>query len=206
MSIMESNNQNQSEILLLSSGEKTEEKEHRTDEEYEAIFNIYSVWKSIPRFNFVNPATKFKMSSEELLETLGIDDPQILELAKIKTQTDFGERYDIHITTLTLWNKRLTNEYDPLTEVKKWAVGLTKNMVFAMYNHAIRKGDAQLYKLWFQVVNDWEEKAQLLQDYKGVTVFNIGPAQNEKKEINKNTNSQARIGGTDRLEADKQTV
>lgn len=159
-----------------------------TVRDYDHIFDIYAVWRALPT------VTLNKMSRRDMLESMGVDDELILELATIKTQSQFAERYNVHINTLTDWNKRIL-ELDPLREVKKWAQILTKNMVTAMYTHAIKKGDAQLYKLFFQVVNDWSEKQKVEHDYLGVTEVNISLAAPKQHGTETKTEDNNKLGG-----------
>jgi hypothetical protein len=118
------------------------------------LLELYALWKSLP------VSILGRMDEKMLYEQFGIDDPQILMLCGIQSQGDFGKKYGVHINTLTDWNKIITGR-DPLYEVKGWARTLTKNMMLSMYNHGVRKGNPLLYKLFFQVVNDWEESSKV---------------------------------------------
>lgn len=135
---------------------------------YEAVFDLYVIWKSLPR------VILSKMSREQMLLNLGIEDELMIELSQIETQEDFREKYNLGQNTLTAWNKKIA-ERDSLFDIRKWAQPLTKNLMLGMYNHALRKGDAHLMKLWLQTVESWEEKARLVNEYEGVTEFIIGP-------------------------------
>lgn len=132
-------------------------------------FELYKIWKSLPVI-MLN-----KMRREDYLTTLGIDDPVVMELAQIKTQVEFASQYDLTPATLSEWNKKIF-ELDPLAEAKNWARPLVKNMVMALYMHAIKKGDAQLIKLYLQVVNDFNEKSTVEHDFPHITNFNISIA------------------------------
>lgn len=122
--------------------------------ENEQTFELYALWKSLP-INILN-----KMPQEQLQEKMGIDDPFVLELVKIPNQHAFAEKYDIRDATLSDWNKKIL-ENDPHYESKNWARNLTKNVMLSFYNHTVRKGNPLLYKLWFQVINDWEETSKI---------------------------------------------
>lgn len=140
--------------------------------DYEEIYKLYAVWKSLPM------VTIKKMTSEQIMRDVGIQDETILSLIDIHTQEQFSERYNVHRDTLTDWNKKIKKK-DPLFEAKGWAQALTKNVMMSLYLATISKGDAFLYKLWFQVMNDWSEKAKLVHEMPPVT-FNIKLA--EKKQ------------------------
>lgn len=48
---------------------------------------------------------------EPVLQKMGMDDPEVFELLKIKTQTEFAEQYGIKdLGTLTDWNKIIHKE------------------------------------------------------------------------------------------------
>lgn len=130
--------------------------------ENEEVFATYALWKSLPI-----PILK-NMTREQITDKMGIDDEIILDLIEIPTQKVFAERYNLHHDTLSDWNNKIRIR-DPLFEAKGWARGLAKNMVLSMYNHAIRKGNPLLMKLFFQVANDWQEKSTVEHDYLGVT-------------------------------------
>lgn len=123
-------------------------------EDNKELYELYALWRSLPI------SILRTMSPDQLYSRMGIDDPMMLELSQIHTQGAFCEKYNIHASTLSEWNKliRLRN---PLHDAKMWAQTLAKNAVMAMYNHGIRKGNPMMLKLFFQVVNDWEESSKL---------------------------------------------
>jgi len=120
----------------------------------EALFELYSVWRGLPI-----PILK-QMSETQITDQMGFDDDQVLELVYIKSQKEFALKYGLHPDTLTDWNKKIRKN-DPLYDSKGWARTLTKNVMMSFYNHTIRKGNPLLYKLFFQVVNDWEESSKV---------------------------------------------
>lgn len=123
-------------------------------ERNEELFETYALWRSLPI-----PILK-QMTVDQIKEKMGFDEDDILELVAIHTQEQFAEKYGLEKNTLGRWNKIL-RERDPLFEAKGWARGLAKNVVLSMYNHAIRKGNPLLMKLFFQIVNDWEESSKI---------------------------------------------
>ena len=144
-------------------------------ERNQELFELYALWRSLPI-----PILR-TMTPEQIYQRLAIDDPQVLELTQIHTQADFGEKYKLDKNTLTDWNKKI-RALDPLHEAKGWARNLAKNVVMSLYNHAIRKGNPLNMKLFFQVVNDWEETSKIKQTPGNVTfVFSaIEPKKEEK--------------------------
>jgi hypothetical protein len=136
-----------------------------TQDRYAALYEVYALWRSLP------VSILSQVSRDELVNRFGIDDENVANLVQIKTQTAFAEKYDLSIDTLTDWNKKI-REKDPLIEARQWALSLTKNVVLSLYNHAIRKGNAELYKLFFKVVNEWQEKIKI-DPVKGTVIFNF---------------------------------
>ena len=146
-------------------------------------FQAYALWRSMPVFLKVPPVdgrSGTRPSVEEYLRGIGIDDQQTIQLAGLRFQKDFAERFSVDEDTLTRWNKKL-NDGDPLEDIKKWARNLSKNMVSAMHNHYVKDGSAQNAKLWFQLVHDWKEKQEQHHHYEGVTEFNINVRKNANK-------------------------
>lgn len=154
----------------------------------EATFEIYRVWKSLPAISLKG------VTREVLFQQAGIDDELVLEVLDIKTQAQFAAKYDLNPGTLSEWNKKI-DDLDPLIEAKGWARKLAKNMVMALYAHALRKGDPALMKLFFQVVSEWSEKSTVEHDFPQVTEFNISIAA-PKKDAETKTEGQA---STDKL-------
>lgn len=120
----------------------------------------YCVWKNIPAF-FRNPPTDKKGNKPtplEFAQAMGIEDDELLELVQIPTQGAFGEKYNVHIDTLSDWN-RTPGVRGGLDEARVWAKGLTKNVIFALYNHCIRTAYAPEVKLFMQLVENWKENS-----------------------------------------------
>lgn len=140
----------------------------------EKEYQAYCLWRSVPFF-FRNPpkdkVTGLTPTSRDFALAMGIEDDTMLDLVEIKTQGQFGERYNVDINTLTRWNKTASAQ-NGLEEARKWATNLTKNVLFSLYNNAIRKGLAPETKLWLQVVEGWQEKQQVDHTYLGVATIN----------------------------------
>jgi hypothetical protein len=133
-------------------------------------FNKYKVWKAIPsllRNPPVDKYTKQRPHPREFAIAMGIEDEETLELIDIPTQKAFGERFGVHPDTLSDWN-RSADVSNSMEQVRAWATHLTKNVVLALYNNAIRKGNMMEVKLWLQVVEGWEEKQKVEHEYLGV--------------------------------------
>lgn len=144
---------------------KREFREEKVEE-----FNLYIIWKSLPAFYKKPPVdkkTKQRPSSREFLEMMGVEDELSYELAELKTQKAFAERYDLDESTLVKWNSRpeITNQIQTL---RNWGMTLTKNVMFAHYNKILQTADPILIMTWYKFVEGWEEKAKPVND-------NLGP-------------------------------
>ena len=138
------------------------------------VYELYCLWKSLPAFLKYPPKDKsgFQPTSRMFAENLGIDYEMVLLLLDIKTQTEFAERYSVSKDTLSDWNKTF-GVRQSLQDIKTWAKRLSKNVLMALYNTAIRKGQAMEVKLFFQLIEGWEEKQKMEHELKGVDVITI---------------------------------
>ena len=59
-------------------------------------FDMYCIWKSLPPM-IISPN---KGTVDEVLEQLRIDDPILIELAKLRTQGDFAKHFNVSPDTL----------------------------------------------------------------------------------------------------------
>ncbi len=145
------------------------------DKPLTGVYELYCAWKALPPF-FKRPpiprGAKEAPAVEDYLERSAIDDPLIIELSKLPTQKAFAEKYGVSEDTLSDWNKT-QGVKDSLSEIRGWSRQLSKNVLFSLYNRAMKDGSAFEVKLWFQLVEKWEEKARIEHDYKGVTEIQI---------------------------------
>jgi hypothetical protein len=137
------------------------------------VFETYIVWKSIPALLKMPPASRHTgtpSSPKEFCKVMGIENEQIIALAGIRSQTQFAEHFGVHINTLTDWNKLIAKR-DPLSDLRHWATGLTKNVLMSLYHKVLQNGDAERVKLWFQIVEGWSEKSIVGHDHKVITAI-----------------------------------
>lgn len=133
-------------------------------------YNKYKVWKAIPsllRNPPMDKITRTRPDPREFAIAMGIEDEETLELIDIPTQKAFAVRFGLSEDTLVDWNKTAGLQ-NTMEQVRAWATHLTKNVVLALYNNAIRKGNMMEVKLWLQVVEGWEEKQKVDHAYLGV--------------------------------------
>jgi len=111
----------------------------------EKEYHKYLVWKLLPKVILETPG---------MVEDLGIEIAEIDDLLGIKTQKEFAKRFGIHQSTLTEWNKKpIPKEFEHLN-YKYWARGLTKNIVFALYEGILECKDAARINLWFKYIEN----------------------------------------------------
>ncbi len=113
-------------------------------EPYKAkVYDTYILWKSLPTFLKGQPRVS--------LEKFGIDEEIIFDLLEIKTQTDFGKKYNVDTGTLTDWNKRI--QKDGLNKsINSWARKLTPNVIFALYKNITKNGRAHEVRAWYELI------------------------------------------------------
>lgn len=118
-------------------------------------FELYGIWKNLP------PVLR-KLSPEDLEEQIGIDDPVIVELLKIRNQTEFAAAFDVRQETLSQWNKRL-DETSAVGWIKKWSKGMIRNVLLASYQNAKSKSGTAFMdrQLLFKVLDDYEDKSRV---------------------------------------------
>lgn len=136
-------------------GGKKKRKKQETPLRNPDIYEKYKLWKSLP--------TMWKgMKRGDLIEKFGIEDEDMLDLLECKTQGEFAKKYGLDISTTTDWNHRMNDEgIDYLSDIKKWANKLTKNVTLAHYNKLIRKFDPVSADIWYKVMADFNEKKQI---------------------------------------------
>ena len=192
--------------LIETNNTVIDEKPKRTQEDYDALFEVYATWKALP----VTMLRTF--SRDQIRNNMNVEDEDMLDLMEIPTQKAFAEKFDVEESTLSGWNKKVKDR-DPLAEVKKWSQGLVKNMMLSLYTNAMKKGDAFLYKLFFQVANEWSEKSVVEHDIAMITEFNVSLADPIEKKVEipnvetiNNIEEQKTTTNKNKLETDRKTI
>lgn len=107
-------------------------------------YRLYLAWKALP----IN-----SLNCEKVTAEFSIENWEIEQLAGIKTQNDFAERFGLHPSTLSEWNNQpIPLEYAHL-DWRNWAKSLTKEVVMTLFNGIIEYGDAARVRLWFQFID-----------------------------------------------------
>lgn len=135
-----------------------------------------------------------KGTVDEVLEQLRIDDPILIELAKLRTQGDFAKHFNVSPDTLTDWNK-LINKRDTLADIRVWAKRLSKNVILSMYNNAM-KSDSKAYKdreNFLKVINQWSDKLDVKHDVGDTLADILRAGLSTKNHDNERNNEQADV-------------
>lgn len=174
-----------SDLLLLPEGKK-KDPESTIENPYKAdIFEAYITWKSLPALLKNPPPQKkadgyYRPDAREFAEANGIEDEELLELISISSQKAFAERFNVSQDTLTDWNKAIA-ERNPLKDTKRWSQKLISNLMMSLYSHAMKKGDARNFKLFFQVSADFEEKTTMEHKFVPINSVEIIEINHENK-------------------------
>lgn len=128
-------------------------------------YRAYLIWKNLP--------LKWLGMGREYLENIGVQDEEVLDLAGIQSQKEFASKFGLNETTLVEWNKnKPPAEYQDI-DWRKWAVGLTKNVVATLYNKIEEDGDAARVKLWLQAVDGYIEQQNVNHDLSSETLGGV---------------------------------
>ena len=115
----------------------------------EVTRELFKMWLSIP--------DTFRAMPEGVMDKMGIEDETIMELMKIKTQSEFGKEFGIGAQAQIDW-KHEWAEKGEFAATKTFFRKLTKNMIGAMYRKALIEGDAARAMAWMKIVEDWTEQ------------------------------------------------
>lgn len=128
-------------------------------------YRAYLIWKNMP--------LKWLGMGRDYLENIGIQDEDVLEMAGIQSQKEFAKKFGLNETTLVKWNKEKPPVEFQDIDWRKWAVGLTKNVVATLYNKIEEEGDAARVKLWLQAVDGYVEEQNINHDLTTETLGSV---------------------------------
>jgi len=117
--------------------------------DYEEIYNDFVKWYALPTY--------------EKWEMLGVTekqlkDPQSPYYKRPPYQTDFANKYGVHINTLTNWKKRFDFPHRVEYERMEWGKDKTSDVLAALFNRIARYGMAGDVSLWLAYVEGWTPK------------------------------------------------
>lgn len=111
--------------------------------------DLFLMWLSIPH--------TFRNMPDGVADKMGIEDVTIMELMKVKSQSEFGKMFGVAEQRLVVW-KHEWAEKGEFAATKTFFRKLTKNMIGAMYRKALIEGDAARAMAWMKIVEDWTEQ------------------------------------------------
>lgn len=120
-----------------------------------AHYEAFKMWLSLP--------AQFIGKTPKELNELGITNPHLIELCQIKTQGSFVEAYKVNKNTLSEWRKELEHDPEVLKSYQSFGQLLTKNLMTALYENALKHGDAERIKAWMTFVEGWSPRETIIQ-------------------------------------------
>lgn len=106
---------------------------------------------------------------------MGSTNSDLSKIFSIQNQTEFAKTYKTEKSTLTNWNKLIDRE-DLIKDTLEPAKRPTKNVLFALYRKAIKTGNAEEVRLWFQYVEGWRYQSAYPKEQRAHTVAKINYA------------------------------
>jgi hypothetical protein len=177
-------NANNSETLLLGEKhvEKVIESPYRED-----VFQAYVTWKALPVMLRNPPPRKvngetMRVDPVEYAVANGIDDPDLLRLIGLRSQSAFCDEFAVSKDTLTNWNVMIEKR-NILEDSRRWSSKLVNNMIMSLYSHAMKKGNPANIKLFLQASANFEERTHVEHRFNAVDSigYDVIPAPNESK-------------------------
>ena len=189
--------QNETTTQILVITRETTRNVENSNPYKEDLFELFCKWRALPyQFKFP-PKDKAgnRPTSEDFCAMMGIESKTILELVEIKNQKQFCEKYGTAESTLAEWNKNRKMR-DNLADMRYWAKEMSRTVLMSLGNTASRKGRSFDVKLWFQLVEGWEEKQRVEHNYQGVQVIEILDADDEKNKVATNEETTRSVEDT----------
>lgn len=130
--------------------------ESRFQPDREREYKLFLVWQILPqeiRDEKVGPA---------YLEQEGINDPYINELAGIKTQKAFAQKYDLDEKTLWNWKQQeVPDEYAELADFRYYSKQLIKNVLPILYRGFKERKDPASAKFLLEGHGEYIQKSEI---------------------------------------------
>lgn len=130
--------------------------ESRFQPDREREYKLFLVWQILPqeiRDEKVGPA---------YLEQEGINDPYINELAGIKTQKAFAQKYGLDEKTLWNWKQQeVPDEYAELADFRYYSKQLIKNVLPILYRGFKERKDPASAKFLLEGHGEYIQKSEV---------------------------------------------
>jgi transcriptional regulator with XRE-family HTH domain len=75
-----------------------------------------------------------------------------------KTQSQLAKKLGVGPDTLSEWKQRESFFDSVMKKRKLWCRERTPDVIYALYNRAVKTGNAPEVKLWLQMSEDWSER------------------------------------------------
>ena len=106
----------------------------------------FALWLTTP--------VRYRGAPEAVLSTLGIADPDVLELMRVRTQKDFGEMFGVAHQAMCDWRKEI-EEGEAGQDTRAFFRGLMREELAALYRKLIETGNAEEFKAFAGYVEGW---------------------------------------------------
>lgn len=117
-------------------------------------YKLFLVWQILPR-----PVREL---GEPYLDQEGIDDETIRELAGIKTQKQFAEKYQLSPDTLTDWKKKpIPDDLKELADWRYYTKHLVKNIGQLLYEGFKTNKDSNRAKLLLEMNGEYIQRTEV---------------------------------------------
>lgn len=97
----------------------------------------------------------------DYLEQIGNHNPDLEELAGIRTQKEFAAKYTVDEDTLSLWNHHPIPEKYADISWKTWLKELNREIAQGLYQGFQQRKDPATAKLLFEITGEYIQKQEL---------------------------------------------
>jgi len=122
----------------------------------EREYELFLVWRTMSR--------PMKELGTPYLDQLGINDEKIRELAGIKTQKEFGEKYGVTNNTMANWKRQPVPERYADIHPKKWLKETVPEIYRLLFTGFNERKDPATGKLLLEASDEYIQKAELKVD------------------------------------------
>ncbi len=129
----------------------TPDLEFKPDKEKE--YELFLVWRTMSR--------PMKELGEQYLDQIGVNDEQIRELAGIKNQKEFAERYNVTPNTLANWKKEPVPQRYADISPKKWLKETVPEIYRLMFTGFTDRKDPATGKLLLESAGEYIQKSEV---------------------------------------------
>lgn len=134
-------------ISLVARAFRESEEVHTThDKKREITRMAFALWLTIP--------VRYRGAPDGVVEALGIDDPDILELIKIKNVEAFKAACNVSHSTMAIWRKEIMSGEEGIDHRAFFRNLMTQGLA-ALYRKLLEQGDAERFKTFAAYVEDW---------------------------------------------------